>query len=281
MHSDTSVRALEEGNRVFAVGLARAFGGALLFSLPILMTMETWALGFYMDRHRLALLLLAITPLLIGLSYFSGFEDTSEFKDAAIDAFVAVAVALVMAFFILALFGVLTRDMTLHEWIGKLTLQAVPGSIGALLAQSQFGRRSSEQLDRRRPFGDGAEYFFMCVGALFLSANVAPTEEVVLIALMMASWQAAALCLLSLALMHAFVYNLDFRGQHDRPQHVPNWSIFVRFSVIGYALALLISAFICWSFGRLDGLAPAEMIRTIIVLGFPAAIGAAAARLVL
>jgi hypothetical protein len=33
-------------NRVFLVGLGRAFGGALIFSLPMLMTMEMWWLGF-------------------------------------------------------------------------------------------------------------------------------------------------------------------------------------------------------------------------------------------
>ena len=33
----------------FAVDLLRAFGGAMLFSLPMLMTMEMWWLGFYME----------------------------------------------------------------------------------------------------------------------------------------------------------------------------------------------------------------------------------------
>ncbi|CAN7555305.1 DUF2391 family protein [Phenylobacterium sp. LjRoot225] len=35
-------------------GLARAVAGALIFSFPLLMTMEMWQLGFYMDRLRLA-----------------------------------------------------------------------------------------------------------------------------------------------------------------------------------------------------------------------------------
>jgi len=33
-------------NKTFLVGLARAFAGAILFSFPILMTMEMWSLGF-------------------------------------------------------------------------------------------------------------------------------------------------------------------------------------------------------------------------------------------
>ncbi len=64
-------------SRRFALGLVRAFGGAILFSFPMLMTMEMWWLGFYMDPLRLALFILLAIPLLVGLSYYAGFEPTS------------------------------------------------------------------------------------------------------------------------------------------------------------------------------------------------------------
>ncbi|HAD85606.1 MAG TPA: TIGR02587 family membrane protein, partial [Brevundimonas sp.] len=38
--------------------LGRAFGGALLFSLPLLMTMEMWALGFAAEPERRLVFLL-------------------------------------------------------------------------------------------------------------------------------------------------------------------------------------------------------------------------------
>ena len=60
--------------RRFAIDLLRAFGGAILFSLPMLMTMEMWWLGFYMEPFRLALLMLLNIPLLIGLSYYGGLK---------------------------------------------------------------------------------------------------------------------------------------------------------------------------------------------------------------
>jgi putative integral membrane protein (TIGR02587 family) len=255
-------------NRAFAVGLARAFAGALLFSLPILMTMETWSLGFSIERLRLILLLLVMLPILVGLSYYSGFEATTSVLDAAVDAFVAIAVAAVMAIVFLWLFGVLTRQMSVTEWIGKIALQTVPG------------QRGEEELARREA-GDAGEYFLMVAGALFLAANIAPTEEVARIAFMMSPWQSIVLALISLVLMHGFVYAVDFRGQHVRPEHVPLWSAFVRFSVVGYAMALLISAYLCWTFGRFDGLDASEIVAISVVLGFPAAIGAASARLVL
>lgn len=43
-------------DKEFAEGIGRAFAGALLFSLPILMTMEMWWLGFSMEPWRLILM---------------------------------------------------------------------------------------------------------------------------------------------------------------------------------------------------------------------------------
>ena len=104
------------GNRAF---LARAFGGALIFSLPMLMTMEMWWLGFSMQRWRLALLLLLTIPLLVGLSHYMGFEETFGFKDDALDAFVALAVGFSAGAVSLVLFSVIEFGMSVEEVIGK------------------------------------------------------------------------------------------------------------------------------------------------------------------
>src|SRR5687767_15678815 len=73
-----------------AVDLAHDFGGALLFSFPLLMTMEMWWLGFYMDRYRLALFLALAFLVVIALSYFEGADET--FQIEILDALVACAV---------------------------------------------------------------------------------------------------------------------------------------------------------------------------------------------
>jgi putative integral membrane protein (TIGR02587 family) len=266
--------------RGYAIGVARACGGALLFSLPLLMTMEMWDLGVHMERIKLALLLAFTLPLLVGLAFYLGFESATTLLDALLDAFVAIAVAALLTAGILVVFGALGPDQPPHEWVGRVALQSIGGSIGALLAQSQFGRADRDG-ENRREGGDFAEYFFMAAGALFLSTNVAPTEEVELIAHTMTPWHCLALVILSLLLMHAFVYAVDFKGQHGRAEHVSFVAEFVRFTIVGYLLAIVISALLCWCFGRFDGMSPGEMLRVSIVLGFPAAIGAAAARLVL
>ena len=275
---ETSAR--EEVDRRFLVGLARAFAGAILFALPLLMTMEMWSLGFHMERSRLLILLVVQLPLLVGLSYMSGFEPTFDLVQDAVDACVALAVGFASSVVLLALLGVLGRGMSASEVLGKVALQAVPASMGALLAQSQLGGEKTEEEQEERRTTYASELFLMVVGALFFGFNMAPTEEIVLIAHRMRAWQVVLLALLSLAVLHAFVYAVGFQGQHEMGDEGPV-STFFRLTIVGYALVLLVSAYVLWTFGRFDGNALLPTATAIAVLSFPAAVGAAAARLVL
>lgn len=274
----------ERVNR-FLVGLARGLAGALLFSIPMLMTMEMWFLGFYMERERLLLLLAFNLPLLIGLSHRIGFEHTATWHESVRDAIVAYGMGVLASALILVLLGVITVDMAPREWVGMVALQAVPASIGALLGRSQLSMRDEE--DGEDDPGDApetnyaTELFMMAVGALFLSLNLAPTEEMILLAHKMTAWHALALLTLSIFLMHGFVYALAFRGGHSLQEGTPGWHGFIRFTLPGYVVALAVSLYSLWTFGRLDDLGTAQVILTVVVLSFPAAIGAAAARLIL
>ncbi|MFN3508718.1 MAG: TIGR02587 family membrane protein [Allorhizobium sp.] len=271
----------------FLIGLARGFAGALLFSIPMLMTMEMWFLGFYMERERLLLLLVLNMPLLLFLSHRIGFERTATWRESARDAIAAYGMGVVASALILLLLGVISPDMPPREWVGMVALQAVPASIGALLGRSQLSMQDEEDTDEEedapasRETGYVTELFLMAVGALYLSLNLAPTEEMILLAYKMTVWHALSLLIVSLLLMHGFVYALAFKGSHSLEEGTPVWHAFIRFTLPGYVVALAVSLYSLWTFGRLDDLATTEAILTIIVLGFPAAIGAAAARLVL
>jgi putative integral membrane protein (TIGR02587 family) len=273
--------SLPVSERSFLIALARAFGGAVIFGLPLLMTMEMWWLGFAMDPLRLALFLAVMVPVLGALAYYAGFEGSFGWRDFVLNTFVAYAVGFVAAAAILLLLGVLDPSMSLAEIVGKIALQAVPASIGAMLARSQLGSREEEQEEERRRRTYGGELFLAGVGALFVAFNVAPTEEVVLIAQMMTGWHAVALVAVSLCIMHAFVYAVEFRGQTLTAPEVPAWSEFLRLTVVAYAIALLVCLYVLWTFGRSDGLALHELLMQTVVLGLPAAVGAAAARLIL
>lgn len=276
-------RRSDDTVRRFWIGLARAFGGAIVFSLPIFMTMEMWFLGVTMDRFRLALMLALGVPLLVGLARYIGYEETFSLRDDVVDAFVAYAVGFVAGAAVLAVFNIIRPDQSVDEIVGMVSLQALAGGIGALLAQNQFGQTAGEggPEERRLP-GYASEVFVMGVGAVFLAFNVAPTEEIVVIAFAMSVWHTVALALLSLVMMHAFVYAVEFSGQEGyAPEGAPWWSSLLRYTVAGYAVCLLMSLYVLWSFGRIDGMGAVAIIQTTVVLGFPAAVGAAAARLIL
>ena len=262
--------------RAYAKDLARGFGGALIFGFPLLMTMEMWRFGLHLDRPRLALFILLSLPLLYGLSRYASFSRHRGLRHDLLDAFGALAVGFVTAAVLLILFGVLASGATLDEIAGKLALQAMPAAVGALLARRQLAGAGGEDPDDEAQASYFGEVFLMTAGAVFLAFNVAPTEEMILIAYKMTPWHTLGLAVVSIALLHAFVYSVGFAGQevHDRPLVA-----FAHFTLVGYAIALVISLYVLWTFGRTDGQALAEMTSTTVVLAFPAALGAAAARL--
>jgi putative integral membrane protein (TIGR02587 family) len=269
-------------DHALVVGLARALAGALIFSLPLLMTMEMWQIGFYVSPWRLMVLLIVMIPLLTGLSYISGFEETEGLRDDIVDAFVAILVAAVMATIILFAFRVITFEMPAREIIGKIAIQTFPGSVGAMLARDQMSGAQDDRTNRRRQNPSyPMELFLMAAGAVFLGLNVAATEEMVLLAHMMQPVHEIALVLVSLAGMHAFVYAVEFAGKPHAHPEATFWGLFVRFTVVGYAIVLLVALYLLWTFGRTDGAGLAEVVSAAIVLGFPCAVGAAAARLIL
>ena len=267
-------------NAAYGQALARAFGGALLFSFPLLMTMEMWSLGVSVDRVRMLIFLLLSLPMLLGLSYFAGFEPTFRLLDEVLDALAAFAVGVILSFVLLLTFGVLSPDRLMtHETLGKVALCAVPAAIGALLAGKQFGGRGLGEREKADA-GPPGELFLMAVGATFLAFNVAPTEEMILIAYQMGPIQALLLMLASIALLHVLVYRLGFPGEEKRRQIGGAARTFISFTAPGYGVALAVSFYLLWTFGRTEGVAPHEIANMIIVLGFPASLGAATARLV-
>ena len=279
-------------NKKFMVSLGRAAAGGVIFSLPLMMTMEMWNLGFYIEPWRRIVMILSSIPLLIGLSHIFGYEDTFGWQDDTIDAFVALTVGVGCSAAVLFLLGIINGETAGTELFGKVELQMIPASIGALLAQSQLGVNSddsqsqneepsaSKQKKERQTRYSG-ELFLMAVGAIFLSLSIAPTEEVILIAYTISKLQGLGLGIVSLLLMHAFVYLVDFRGTEKAPVPVSGWGIFFRFTVVGYAIALMMGLGVLWLFGRTTGLAPLEVAMITVVLGFPSALGAAAARLII
>lgn len=255
--------------------LGRAFGGALLFNVPLLMTMEMWEQGVTMDRWRLLVFILSGLPLLYGLAYYAGFSKRRGLRNDLLDTAVALAVGFVTASVLLVMFGVVDWNAPPREALGMVVLQAIPGGMGALLARRQLaggGGGDGEEEDASYV----GELFLMAAGALFFALNVAPTEEVILIAYKATPWHALALIVASVALLHVIVFEAGFAGQEEADHPL---KAFAHFTLPGYAIALGISLFALFLFGRVEGHSLEGLTQTVLVLGFPASVGAAAARL--
>lgn len=268
------------GNWDYAKGLGRVLAGAAMFSLPILMTMEMWWLGFYLDRVHLVQFALVNFLVLVGLSRVSGFEATATWGDDVMDAFAAYAVAAVWSAAILLFLGIISFSQPPGELIGKIAVESVPASFGAMLASKQLGRTPDDPDARRTRATYWGQLFLMLAGALFLGFSVAPTEEMILISFLMTPAHSIALILLSIALLHGIVYTVGFRGQEQPDGPVEFWSVFARFTITGYAIAALVALYLLWTFGRIDGTNSPQVAAMVVVLAFPGAIGAALARLV-
>lgn len=266
-------------NRQYAVALSRAFAGAMVFCLPLLMTMEMWWLGFTLHPLRLLQFSLINVAMLFGLSRIAGFEETQNRFDDVLDAFAAYAVGTITVTAILLLIGAIGPHMPLSEIAGKIAIQAIPASFGAMIGAKLMGEgeRIEQQEHWRRTYQ--GQLFLMLAGALFLSFTVAPTEEIILIAFQMSPWHILVMVALSILLLHAILYLVGFRGQEQRAAGNPRFR-FVRQTLPGYAIAILASLYILWTLGRTDGLDIAQIAMAVVVLGFPASIGAGIARIV-
>lgn len=271
-----------QANWKYVKGLGRVFAGAILFGLPLLMTMEMWWLGFYLEPSLLIQFVVVNFMILVGLARVSGFEPATEWTDDVMDAFSAYGVAAIWSFFILWLLGIIEFHQPPGEIAGKVALESIPSSFGAMLADKALGGTDHESAEEERERATYAgQLFLMLAGALFLGFSVAPTEEMILIGFLMDPAQSMGLIVLSLILLHGIVYTVGFKGQEKPAGPSSFWSIFLRFTIPGYAIAALVALYLLWTFGRIEGTAAAQIVPTVVVLAFPGAVGAALARLVI
>jgi putative integral membrane protein (TIGR02587 family) len=272
----------EKSNKDFLTSTMRGFGGSLLFSLPLLLTMEMWWLGFYAYRWRLFILALAMIPVLIVLARLSGLKKTASWTEDILEGMTAYGIGIVVAVVVLSLLGIIAPEMPLREIVGKIAVLAPPAAFGAILARSELGgnnKASPEQEKLRSAYW--AELFMVGAGAFYLAGAVAATQEMVLIAFKMTPWHALALVVFEIFAMHAIIYGMNFQGTPMESGRHATWRLLVRYTLPGYVIALLVSAYLLWTFGRFESYSLHWMVFYTVVLGLPASIGGAAGRLVI
>ncbi|MCA1615575.1 MAG: TIGR02587 family membrane protein [Acidobacteria bacterium] len=273
---------------------ARGAAGGLLLSLPLLYTMEVWWAGFIAHPWRLAVYVLATFVLLLGYNEFAGLRRDNSFAEVVIDSVEEMGIGIVVAALVLWLLGRVTLATPATEAVGQIAVEAMTVAIGVSVGTAQFGAVDDEDTGAGggassvgadggeaggvRHFG-GQVAVSLC-GAVLFAANVAPTEEIVQIAVEVSAWRLLGLALLSLALAALILYYSEFAGARKHVRFDRRHDVLVG-TVVTYAVALSASALILWFFGRFDGCSLAVAAGQVIVLGVAATLGSSAGRLLL
>jgi putative integral membrane protein (TIGR02587 family) len=260
---------------------ARGATGGLLFSLPLLYTMETWEAGSLASPARLLAGLAGTFVLLLGYNRYAGLRQDASFSEIAIDSVEELGLGLVGAAVILALLGRLSGDMSNAEIVSRIVVQGLVGAIGVSIGTAQLGGEPRDQGSpgASRERSAWSHVALGACGAVIIAANVAPTQEVQVLGQELSVWQLAGVAMLSFAVGAVVLHYSDFAG--TQPASEAGAVATARSAVTTYAVALAASATLLWFFGRFDQMPGGLIAAQTIVLGFPGALGASAGRMLL
>ncbi len=285
----------------------RGVAGGLLFSFPLLYTMEVWWQGFIASPSSLLVLLAVTFLLLIGYNRFAGLHPDSTWQEVVIDSVEEMGLGLVISFCVLLVLNrIQPWQMAIDEIMGKTIIEAMAVSIGISVGTAQLGARLETQpgagkgndngmdeengKEKKNESDDeavsiyGHEKLSLAVlalcGSILVGGNVAPTEEIVVIAIEASPWHILAMCMLSLLLCALVLFFSDFRGSRvKRPEGLAYHIAFD--TCLCYSMALGASAFVLWFFGRFQNMSLWNGMAMVIVLGVLSSIGASAGRLLI
>lgn len=264
---------------------ARGIAGGLMFSLPLLYTMEVWWSGFVAEPMRLLIYMASVFLLLLGYNHYAGLHHDACWSEVVIDSVEEMGLGLLLAATMLFLLGQIELDHAAFEIIGKITVEAMTIAIGISVGTSQLGRgeegsKGGAEASAKSEATFGGQIVIACCGAVLFAANVAPTEEILMIATESHLAKLVGIVLLSLVLTALVLYYIEFTGSRRFVRSNGVSSVIVG-TAISYAIALAVSAMILWFFGRFDEGALLTCVSQVIVLSLAATLGASAGRLLL
>ena len=257
--------------------------GGLLFSLPLLYTMEVWRAGFTMPPERQLVYVLLAFVLLLGYNRYAGLHPDSTWTEVAIDSVEELGIGLLLSAAVLFMIGRIAPDQDPGEIIGRIVVEAVTVAIGVSVGTAQLGGNNDAEKAGMADKGEvsfGSQVTLAVCGAVLFAANVAPTEEIIHIGIELPGYRLALLGLTTMLLGALILFYSDFRGAR-RWVRAQGFGSVLRGSVITYAVGLVTSAAILWLFGRFDGVGTAAIVGQTVALGVASTLGASAGRLLL
>jgi putative integral membrane protein (TIGR02587 family) len=264
--------------------------GGLIFSLPLLYTMEMWWAGFNVRPEALLLYVGLTLLLLLGYNRYAGMRRDASWAEVAIDSIEEMGIGLVLAALVLFLLGRITADMPASEIMGKIVMESMTVAIGISIGTAQLGGESKDTgaaaglhpgktEDSKHPDHTAQIVLAFC-GAVLFAANIAPTEEIVIIGAETSTWKLLGLIALSLTVGATILFYSDFVGSsHFVRRDGLFW--FVGGTMMSYSAALVAAGLMLWFFHGFSGQPLREVVSQLVVLAFPASLGASAGRLLI
>ncbi|MCU0540892.1 MAG: TIGR02587 family membrane protein [Oscillatoriaceae cyanobacterium Prado104] len=265
--------------------IIRGASGGFLFGIPLLYTMEVWWLGSHTEPAQKSIAIAATFIAVFLLTRTEGFRKTKNirWRDAAMDATEAIAIGIVCTAFVLFLLREITLETPLQETLGKIIFEGLPFALGVALANGFLsGDRYQSSHSEGEPTIDPtvADIGATLIGATIIAFNIAPTDEVPMLAAAISPpWQLAIIAA-SLLISYGIVFAADFTYQAKRQQQRGIFQRPLSETVMAYLVSLAASAFMLFFFHKLSFNDPWSLwLNYTLVLGLPATIGGAAGRL--
>jgi putative integral membrane protein (TIGR02587 family) len=234
---------------------------------------------------RLLIYVAATFVLLLGYNHYAGLHEDASWAEVAIDSVEEMGLGLVVAAIVLFLLGQLETDMHVYEIVGKITVEAMTVAIGISVGTSQLGggedrEKAGAEASAKDEVTFSGQLVIAACGAMLFASNVAPTEEIIMIASEAMVQNLLGLAVLSILLTGLILYYIEFTGSGQFVGAQGLVSVVVG-TIITYAVALVISGAVLWFFGRMDDVTMNTAAAQVIVLGLAATLGASAGRLLL
>ena len=259
---------------------ARGIIGGLLFSLPLLYTMEVWWTGFIASPEKLVGCVIFTFLLLLGYNKHAGVRKDKSTLDLFRESVEEIGMAFIVSFLFLLLINKVGFTMSFREIAGKVIVESMIVAIGISIGTAQLGEEKQVGKGDRKDDGSTTQMLLLALcGGVLVSSSVAPTDEILIIAIASTPVHLIFMVLLSLLLCSLIMGYIDFKNTslQDEPNLQHTWLL----AVMSYFSALLVSFIMLWFFGRVSNISMGIIIAQVIVLAVPASLGASAGRLII
>ncbi len=274
--------------------ILRGTAGSFLFGIPLLYTVEVWAIGSATGSLRLLGVQAVTFVVVLLLTQIEGFRRSLTIQpiETVLESIEALGIGIVCAAIALILLRRITFETPLSEALGKLIFEGVPFSLGVTLARSTLERRprvrrtliietsASAAASFRSILRDTlVDIDATLIGAIVIAFSIAPTEEIAIIAAALPDLWLLLIMAASLLVSYIIVFASGFTDRSERAQRGLLLTPLTE-TLVAYVVVLLASALMLIFFQQLSGDDPwQEWLGNIIVLGLPASVGGAAGRI--